>query len=39
VAIPTLREKVLKQLRLTARSPALSKAIGLLFSAVPQGEK
>ncbi|GLS89325.1 hypothetical protein GCM10007916_03920 [Psychromonas marina] len=39
VAIPALREKVLKQLRLTARSPALSKAIGLLFSAAPQGEK
>lgn len=34
VAIPALRENVLKQLRLTARSPALSKAIGLLFSAV-----
>ena len=33
VAIPALREKVLKQLRLTARSPALSKAIGMLFSA------
>jgi len=32
VAIPSLREKVLKQLRLTARSPALSQAIGLLFS-------
>jgi len=39
VAIPTLREKVLKQLRLTARSPALSKAIGLLFSGAAQGEK
>jgi len=38
VAIPALREKVLKQLRLTARSPALSQAIGLLFSGV-QGEK
>ena len=40
VAIPLLREKVLKQLRLTARSPALSQAIGLLFSGVqeqPQG--
>ena len=34
VAIPALRENVLKQLRLTARSPALSQAIGLLFSAV-----
>ena len=32
VAIPSLRDKVLKQLRLTARSPALSQAIGLLFS-------
>lgn len=32
VAIPALRDKVLKQLRLTARSPALSQAIGLLFS-------
>jgi len=32
VAIPSLRAKVLKQLRLTARSPALSEAIGLLFS-------
>ncbi|MBB1273466.1 DUF3549 family protein [Psychromonas sp. SR45-3] len=32
VAIPSLRDKVLKQLRLTARSPALSEAIGLLFS-------
>lgn len=38
VAIPSLREKVLKQLRLTARSPALSQAIGLLFSGA-QGEK
>lgn len=38
VAIPALREKVLKQLRLTARSPALSQAIGLLFSGV-QTEK
>lgn len=38
VAIPALREKVLKQLRLTARSPALSQAIGLLFSST-QGEK
>jgi len=38
VAIPALREKVLKQLRLTARSPALSQAIGLLFTGV-QGEK
>jgi len=36
VAIPALRDKVLKQLRLTARSPALSKAIGLLFSAVKE---
>jgi hypothetical protein len=34
VAIPSLRNNVLKQLRLTARSPALSQAIGLLFSAV-----
>ena len=34
VAIPTLREKVLKQLRLSARSPALSQAIGMLFSNV-----
>ena len=34
VAIPSLRDKVLKQLRLTARSPALSQAIGLLFSGV-----
>ena len=34
VAIPALREKVLKQLRLTARSPALSQAIGMLFSGV-----
>jgi len=32
VAIPALRDKVLKQLRLPARSPALSQAIGLLFS-------
>jgi len=32
VAIPALREKILKQLRLTARSPALSQAIGMLFS-------
>jgi hypothetical protein len=32
VAIPSLREKVLKQLRLSARSPALSQAIGVLFS-------
>lgn len=34
VAIPALREKVLKQIRLPARSPALSQAIGLLFSSV-----
>lgn len=34
VAIPSLREKVLKQLRLTARSPALSEAIGMLFAGV-----
>ena len=34
VAIPSLREKVLKQLRLTVRSPALSQAIGTLFSGV-----
>lgn len=40
VAIPALREKVLKQLRLTARSPALSQAIGLLFAGnQQQGEK
>jgi len=32
VAIPNLRDKVLSQLRLTTRSPALSQAIGLLFS-------
>lgn len=38
VAIPALRKKVLKQLRLTARSPALSQAIGLLFSGT-QGAK
>ena len=38
VAIPALREKVLKQLRLTARSPALSRAIGVLFSG-QQGAK
>ena len=36
VAIPSLREKVLQQLRLTARSPALSQAIGLLFSGLKQ---
>ncbi|WP_372881458.1 DUF3549 family protein [Psychromonas sp.] len=34
VAIPALRDKVLKQIRLPARSPALSEAIGLLFSGV-----
>jgi hypothetical protein len=34
VAVPSLREKVLKQLRLPARSPALSEAIGVLFSNV-----
>ncbi|MCW8996210.1 MAG: DUF3549 family protein, partial [Psychromonas sp.] len=34
VAIPALRGKVLKQLRLSARSPALSEAIGMLFSGV-----
>ncbi len=34
VAIPALRDKVLKQLRLSARSPALSEAIGILFSGV-----
>ncbi|HIP76671.1 MAG TPA: DUF3549 family protein [Psychromonas hadalis] len=39
VAIPSLRAKVLKQLRLTARSPALSEAIGILFSNVNAGEK
>lgn len=33
VAIPLLRDKVLKQLRLPARSPALSQAIGSLFAA------
>jgi hypothetical protein len=36
VAIPALRDKVLKQLRLSARSPALSEAIGLLFSGTKQ---
>ncbi|TEW44305.1 DUF3549 family protein [Psychromonas algicola] len=36
VAIPALRDKVLKQLRLTARSPALSEAIGLLFSGLKE---
>lgn len=36
VAIPSLRDKVLKQLRLPARSPALSQAIGLLFSGVKE---
>jgi hypothetical protein len=36
VAIPMLRDKVLKQLRLTARSPALSQAIGLLFSGLKE---
>jgi len=39
VAIPTLRDNVLKQLRLTARSPALSKAIGLLFTQVKEPTK
>ncbi len=34
VAIPSLRNKVLQQLRLPARSPALSQAIGVLFSAL-----
>lgn len=34
VAIPALRDKVLKQLRLSVRSPALSEAIGILFSGV-----
>lgn len=34
VAIPALRDKVLKQIRLPARSPALSNAIGVLFSGV-----
>ena len=38
VAIPALRDKVLKQLRLSARSPALSQAIGVLFSTA-QGAK
>ena len=32
VAIPSLRDKVLKQLRLPARSPALTEAIGVLFT-------
>ncbi|TEW54425.1 DUF3549 family protein [Psychromonas sp. RZ22] len=36
VAIPCLRNKVLSQLRLTARSPALSQAIGLLFSGLKE---
>jgi hypothetical protein len=36
VTIPALREKVLKQLRMTARSPALSEAIGKLFSGVKE---
>ena len=39
VAIPALRDKVLKQLRLTARSPALSQAIGLLFSGTQTEKK
>ena len=34
VAIPALRDKVLKQIRLPARSPALTQAIGVLFSGV-----
>ena len=34
VAIPTLRDNVLKQLRQPVRSPALSNAIGTLFSNV-----
>lgn len=34
VAIPLLREKVLKQLRLNTRSNALSEAIGHLFSSI-----
>ena len=34
VAIPSLRDKVLKQLRQPVRSPALSNAIGQLFSNV-----
>jgi len=34
VAIPSLREKVLKQIRLPARSPALTEAIGRLFSGI-----
>lgn len=38
VAIPLLRDKMLKQLRLTVRSPALSKAIGELFSALKPNE-
>lgn len=36
VAIPALRKKVLNQLRLSTRSPALSEAIGVLFSGVKQ---
>lgn len=36
VAIPSLRDTVLKQLRLADRSAALSHAIGLLFSGVKQ---
>lgn len=36
VAIPSLRGNVLKQLRLPERSPALSSAIGLLFSGIKQ---
>ncbi len=34
VAIPALREKVLKQLRIPVRSAALEKAIGTLFSTI-----
>lgn len=36
VAIPLLRDKVLKQLRLPARSPALSQAIGSLFASTKE---
>ena len=39
VAIPLLRDKVLQQLRLSTRSPALSQAIGLLFSGVKKEVK
>ena len=39
VAIPALRDKVLKQLRLSARSAALSEAIGMLFSGVKNNKE